>query len=462
MKPAGVIRRLLYIAIALAVVSVAAVGVLSWQMGRLSAESQARAVKSAAQVENLLALINRGVRVQATMQKMARERDPDKLEGLLAELETQSKECREAVNRTAVPGGVLDALFASGDKVKENVIRGDYAPAQQAMLEEAAPAFDALLGAITAAETAEEKRSQAEAGAQLAAGRMVERTLSGGAVILVLLLSATTLWVLRRVHQDLKASVGEISESAEQMATASGQVSSSSEDLARDASNEAASLQQTTAASHELRGLTQKNSENARKVTGLMTGTSEVVAEANRKLGEMVQSMQSIAVSSGKVSKIIKVIDEIAFQTNILALNAAVEAARAGNMGQGFAVVADEVRNLAQRCAQAASDTTNLIQESIAKSKEGGRKLDEVASVIEQITRQADEARALSEEVNAGSEQQAQGINQLSTTLNQMEDLTIHTASSAERSAAAARQTAAQCTSMRVIVERLQLLVGAD
>ena len=123
--------------------------------------------------------------------------------------------------------------------------------------------------------------------------------------------------------------------------------------------------------------MTRKNAENSQQAAEYMNAVSQRVADANRTLADMTTSMQGIGASSGKISKIIKVIDEIAFQTNILALNAAVEAARAGEAGMGFAVVADEVRNLAQRSTQAAKDTAALIEDSILKSGEGSQKLGE-------------------------------------------------------------------------------------
>src|SRR5947209_19942322 len=127
----------------------------------------------------------------------------------------------------------------------------------------------------------------------------------------------------------------------------------------------------------------------------------------------MVTSMQEINASSDKISKIIRVIDEIAFQTNILALNAAVEAARAGEAGMGFAVVADEVRNLAQRCAQAARDTAGLIEESIAKANGGRQRVDEVAVAMRAITEEAGKVRDLIDEVNRASQEQSRGIDQV-------------------------------------------------
>src|SRR5207247_2243463 len=131
---------------------------------------------------------------------------------------------------------------------------------------------------------------------------------------------------------------------------------------------------------------------------------------SNNELTEMVTSMSAIKESSSKVAKIIKTIDEIAFQTNILALNAAVEAARAGEAGMGFAVVADEVRNLAQRSAQAAKDTAGLIEEAITSASEGSQKVEQVAGGFSAITQRVTEVKGLVDNVSSASKQQAVGI----------------------------------------------------
>ena len=137
--------------------------------------------------------------------------------------------------------------------------------------------------------------------------------------------------------------------------------------------------------------MTRQNAVNTSQVAQLMTTVDQRVTDGNNTLGLMIVSMKQINASSDKISKIIKVIDEIAFQTNILALNAAVEAARAGQAGAGFAVVADEVRNLAQRSAQAAKDTASLIEESIATSCEGSAQLQKVADVVRGDYRSGDQ-----------------------------------------------------------------------
>lgn len=186
------------------------------------------------------------------------------------------------------------------------------------------------------------------------------------------------------------------------------------------------------------------------------------IDQANRVVDQMVASMKEINASSDKVAKIIKVIDEIAFQTNILALNAAVEAARAGEAGMGFAVVADEVRNLAQRCAQAAKDTAGLIEESIVKTNDGKTKLDQVTAAIHATTESANAVKTLVDEVNVGSQEQARGIEQIAKAVTQMEQVTQKTAASAEESASASQELSAQAETMRKIVEQLQGMVGGS
>lgn len=193
-----------------------------------------------------------------------------------------------------------------------------------------------------------------------------------------------------------------------------------------------------------------------------MHAVSQHVAEANATLDGMMTSMREIDVSSGKISKIIKVIDEIAFQTNILALNAAVEAARAGEAGMGFAVVADEVRSLAQRSAQAAKDTASLIEDSILRSGEGSRMLSGVAASIRAITGGAGKVKTLVDEAEASSKEQAQGTDQISKAIAQIDQVTQRTAANAEEAAAASEELNAQSQALMAVVDQLQMMVGGD
>ena len=206
--------------------------------------------------------------------------------------------------------------------------------------------------------------------------------------------------------------------------------------------------------------MTRQNAENSQTAAGLMTEVDGHVRTSNATLADMVSSMAALTESSGKVAKIIKTIDEIAFQTNILALNAAVEAARAGQAGMGFAVVADEVRNLAQRSAKAAKDTAALIEESIAKAQSGNHKVEQVAGSIASITESVIKVKGLVEEVSLASAQQAQGVEQVSQAIAQMEKVTQTTAATAEESAAASEELNAQAEGSMAVVARLEALVG--
>jgi len=191
----------------------------------------------------------------------------------------------------------------------------------------------------------------------------------------------------------------------------------------------------------------------------MMGASSKLITDANQKLDDLIRSMQEIGESSGKIAKIIKVIDEIAFQTNILALNAAVEAARAGEAGMGFAIVADEVRNLAQRSAQAARDTAPLIEESIARASGGRARLDQVAEAVRSITASSNEVKTLIEKLNATSQQQASGVAVITKTVAQVEEVTQSTAANAEENAAAGEQLSAQSQALRGLVTGLTELV---
>ena len=258
----------------------------------------------------------------------------------------------------------------------------------------------------------------------------------------------------------LRRSAASLSQASEQVAGAAGQISSSSQSLAQGASEQAASLEETSASTEEIAAMTRKNAEDSRRAAELMGETNRVVSDANHTLEQMELSMKEINASSEKIAKIIKVIDEIAFQTNILALNAAVEAARAGEAGMGFAVVADEVRNLAQRSAQAAKDTAGMIEESIGKSKEGRTKLDHVSESIRGITEKSSAVKALVDTLNVSSEEQSRGVEQIATAVTQIEKVTQTAAANAEQSAAAGAELSSQSAALKELVSELEEMVG--
>jgi len=278
-------------------------------------------------------------------------------------------------------------------------------------------------------------------------------------IALAILAACASAFVLSRTVAVLRAATTDLFEGAEQVASAASQVATCSQTLAQGSSEQAAALEETSASSDEINSMARRNRENGQAACLEMATTEGIVGDANRRLGQMITSMKGITDSSGRISKIIKVIDEIAFQTNILALNAAVEAARAGDAGMGFAVVADEVRNLAQRSAQAAGDTASLIEESIEKSTIGSRNLDSVAEAVRSISAGAGHVKRLVDEVNVGSTEQARGIEQISLALSRMEQTTQSGAASAEETASAAKQLTAQSHTLKEIAARLTAMV---
>jgi methyl-accepting chemotaxis protein/methyl-accepting chemotaxis protein-1 (serine sensor receptor) len=281
----------------------------------------------------------------------------------------------------------------------------------------------------------------------------------------VLVALAVALLVVRSVGAAIRAlrhQSQELREGTEHVLSAASQVATSAQGLSQQSTHQAASLQETSASMEQMASMTRKNAENAVHAAMLATEVAQQVQGSNAALDEMVASMTAIRESSNKVAKIIKAIDEIAFQTNILALNAAVEAARAGEAGMGFAVVAGEVRSLAQRSAQAAKDTAILLEESIARSQEGTGRVEQVAQSITSITDNVQRVKGMVEEVRQASGQQAQGIDQVTQTLAQMESITQTTAATAEESAAASEELNAQAETSMAVVRRLEALVGSE
>jgi len=284
--------------------------------------------------------------------------------------------------------------------------------------------------------------------------------MSGIALLISLGVGVVVFLLVDQITSSLRRAVDEIDEGAGQIAEGAHQISSSSQALAEGTQQQASSITETSSATEEISSMTQHNADNAIEASKLMNNATAIIDDANRSLGLMQSAMNEIHGSSGKVGKIIKTIDEIAFQTNILALNAAVEAARAGEAGLGFAVVADEVRSLAQRSAQAAKDTTVLIEESISKSDEGLTRLGLVATSIGAITQNSAQVRRLVEEVRSGSAEQSKGIGLIAKQMTDMELVTQGAASKAEEGAATGQEMQAYAESLHAIVKNLHAMVG--
>ena len=264
------------------------------------------------------------------------------------------------------------------------------------------------------------------------------------------------------IVRPLSGSISFIDLASKQTSSASEQVSLAAQSLAEGASEQAASLEETSASLEQMSSLTQRNAESASKAKTLANQTRVAADAGASDVAEMTGAMDQIKAASDNIAKIIKTIDEIAFQTNILALNAAVEAARAGEAGMGFAVVADEVRNLARRSATAAKETAEKIEDSIQKSERGVNISSKVAASLQAIVSRAREVDDLVNEIANASKEQHQGIQQINLAISQMDKVTQSNAAGAEESASGAEELNAQAMALKEAVHDLRALVGGQ
>ncbi len=269
--------------------------------------------------------------------------------------------------------------------------------------------------------------------------------------------------IARSISKSLEKVIINLSDSSAQVTQASQELSSASQQLAEGSSEQASSLEETSATLNESSSMLQRTSDNTGEATKISESAIKSSQKGQEQMNQMMNSMQKLNDSSAEISKIIKVIDSIAFQTNILSLNAAVEAARAGEAGAGFAVVAEEVRTLAQKSANAANDTKDIIEKNIELSKEGVEVAKMVSEALNEINSQSGKLNQLIEQINEATTEQSQGIEQINQALNQMEQVTQQNAANAEETASSSEELNAQAETLNNIIEELTKLVeGAN
>ncbi len=382
----------------------------------------------------------------------------DKVEQCIADFSKQMKQFSLADNLQKEIMGLWTNYFTA---LKALADGEQQIKAVQVIFQAQSKAINDQLLAIETAASADLKISNDGVLADLTMGKRANfySMVAGGVVGLLI-----AFWVassLRSLTRTIFSAASAISSGSNQIVSASGQVTSSSQALAEGSSEQAASIEETSASLEEMASMTKRNADNAQKANDLARQTRTAADKGAADMQAMSTAMNTIKASSDDIAKIIRTIDEIAFQTNILALNAAVEAARAGEAGMGFAVVADEVRNLAQRSATAAKETAAKIEGAIGNTTRGVDLSDKVAAALNEIVTKAREMDELAAEVAGASREQTTGIAQVNLAVGQMDKVTQANAANAEESAAAAEELNAQAVAMKQVVGELVSLVGS-
>ncbi len=278
-------------------------------------------------------------------------------------------------------------------------------------------------------------------------------------VVSIVLGLALSLLIARRISKPLNATIRELSSSSLQIANASAELSATSQDIANGASEQAAGIEETTASIEQLVSMIGQNADNAKHMHSLAIASSQSSSDGAGRMNELLTAMEELNDASGEIKAIIKVIDTIAFQTNILALNAAVEAARAGEAGMGFAVVADEVKNLANKSGESAQETSELVEDSLKKIESTLELARKMTELFQSMTNQSSKVTEMSQEVETASGQQSEGIEQINRAILDFDKVVQSNAGSAEESASSAEELSAQSETLNAMVESLADLV---
>ncbi len=377
------------------------------------------------------------------------EKDQAELEKLDATLKDDAKNARLLSLRQA-----LEAYGAAIEKIVESKRQRDALIADS--INRIAPEFTATIAQVSRSVHDYQQEIEATARASQKRNEIFVFSIAIGGILFGL----TAAWLVTRgVTRPIRNIAVQLASESAKTQDSATQVAQAALTMADGASQQAASLEETSSALHEIASMTSRNSENAQNAKRLAQEARQTADAGATDVEQMKVSMSAIQASSSEISKIIKTIDEIAFQTNILALNAAVEAARAGEAGLGFAVVADEVRSLAQRCAAAARETSDRISDSTEKSTQGAKVSEKVATNLSAIVERIRRLDEMVAEIAQASHEQSKGITQVGESVNGIDKITQSNAALSQQSAASAEELKMQASEVRHAVAELMSLV---
>lgn len=483
------LAQLLASFIILSVVICASFTYLLKDSNRQAAELSSRTMKDLKQGFVILNIVNN---TESIKNRLLRLKDPDEIEKALNDLETNQKvvltKLGECGKEAVAIKGKFEQLMVIDKAIVDKLLLGDLAAALEQNMAMANPQLELVakeindfFGKVQTNSSMDLAAAQSDSWKKTMFWSSVFGILAAGLALFGWLLRRRMLAGLNQIANNLAAASINLSEST-------AQLSQSSQSLAEGASEQAASLEETSSSLEEMASMTKQNAASALKAKELASQTKEAAEAGSQNVQFMGQSMDAIRTSSedmrkamdavkssnDEVAKIIKTIDEIAFQTNILALNAAVEAARAGEAGMGFAVVADEVRNLAQKSAQAARDTTEKIEGAIQRTQLGVRVSEKVIENLKATIAQSKQVEnslhgivsktrdvdSLVADISAASHEQSQGLEQVNIAVSQMDKVTQSNAANAEESASATEELNAQALALHDATEQLTVLIG--
>jgi phosphohistidine phosphatase SixA len=462
----NILRRLGWYVVAslgITVLSVGALGLLLRQSLRDSAtltETTLNQLGRSHAVSEQLAAVN------GALQQMLVLKDPDELEKKLKELEADTRQMETLAAGCGEAGAAIlvrfRSLAATQKKVIELLLVGNAAQANELFINTGGPQSNEVLAEVRKYHHGVETATRGE----LALRETVARRAlmwRGAAFGLAVLLVAALGWrlkvvIARRLNGVCHAMTG----LSGRLSAASAQVSASSDSLARGACAQAATVEETSASLTELTSMVRRNADSAQQAKELADQTRASADAGTAGMEAMQRSMAEIRTATDSVARIVRSIEEVAFQTGILSLNAAVEAARAGEAGAGFAVVADEVRRLAQRSAAAAQESSGLIDDVREKTVRGVQTSGVVAASLQQITARVHSVDALVAEIAVACREQAQGVTQLSEAMNQIDQVTQSASVRADETAHTAADLQRHADTQHQAVQELLELVGAD